>query len=608
MSWLIGVIGVIGVAVAVIPAALTLQTIPNGSTHYYMIDAGETQIVLNTWGTLHATGYPLYVMIGSAMTAALRAVGVVAAAAPAWVSLIGSALALMGVFALLRRISIPPIPAAMTVALFGLTRTVWIHGAIAEIYSFTLALLVLLLLIAVREQRGRVYWLALVGGVALAHHRALALVAPALLLLAWDDVRADFPRRRFWLRIAACLGLGLLGLLPYLYLPLRAAAGAAWVYGDPSTLSGFLDQFLGREANRFFGFPASWDAFAANVALVAAVIDTDLTLPGIGAGIAGLLIGVVQRPTRRVALALIVCAASAFAFHALLYSDVLSTLILLVTLPLACGWALLLQSILAQSGKPGRSVLFSRSFDTAATLTFALGFLLYLQNQPFIRTLTSDPTGLEAIATARGVPDEATLMLPWGVHHFAVGFARDVSGEIGGFALVDHNADLRALLESGRVVTFADTVYNQGMAWWEGRVGAPVSAYAAAPQIVELALMPRFADTPPDEALTALEARVVCADRALVVTWVARETPTAPLSVFVHLLDAAGALVGQADQGVPVYGWRPATSWQPGEAVRDVYPLPDAPTAVSVRFGLYRAAADGFENLVTRELPMECAP
>ena len=45
----------------------TLQTIPNGAEHYFMIDVGETQIVLNTWGTLHTTGYPLYVIVGNVL-------------------------------------------------------------------------------------------------------------------------------------------------------------------------------------------------------------------------------------------------------------------------------------------------------------------------------------------------------------------------------------------------------------------------------------------------------------------------------------------------------------------------------------------------------------
>src|SRR3982751_5934340 len=79
----------LGAALAILLVAYlpALQTIPNGSENYFMIDVGETQIVLNRWGTLHATGYPLYVMIGSTGVAFLRAFGVGAAAAPAVVSL-----------------------------------------------------------------------------------------------------------------------------------------------------------------------------------------------------------------------------------------------------------------------------------------------------------------------------------------------------------------------------------------------------------------------------------------------------------------------------------------------------------------------------------------
>ena len=48
---------------------LTLQTQINGAEHYFMIDVGETQAVLNLLGTLHATGYPLYVMVSSGLVA-----------------------------------------------------------------------------------------------------------------------------------------------------------------------------------------------------------------------------------------------------------------------------------------------------------------------------------------------------------------------------------------------------------------------------------------------------------------------------------------------------------------------------------------------------------
>ena len=87
------------VCLALIPLLLlylgTLQTIPNGSSHYFMIDAGETQIVLNEWGSLHPTGYPLYTISGNALTAILRSVGISPIIAPALVSLLWGMLALL---------------------------------------------------------------------------------------------------------------------------------------------------------------------------------------------------------------------------------------------------------------------------------------------------------------------------------------------------------------------------------------------------------------------------------------------------------------------------------------------------------------------------------
>src|SRR5689334_7735834 len=82
-----------------------LQTIPNGSENYFMIDVGETQIVLNRWGTLHATGYPLYVMIGSGLVALLRAFGIGAAAAPSVVSLMWGLLTLSLIYLLALQLS-----------------------------------------------------------------------------------------------------------------------------------------------------------------------------------------------------------------------------------------------------------------------------------------------------------------------------------------------------------------------------------------------------------------------------------------------------------------------------------------------------------------------
>jgi len=94
------IIGFLVLAILLMAYLTTLQTIPNGSEHYYMIDVGETQNVLNQWGTLHATGYPLYVIVGNILVAGLRVLGVSVATAPGVTSLIYGMIALALIYVL----------------------------------------------------------------------------------------------------------------------------------------------------------------------------------------------------------------------------------------------------------------------------------------------------------------------------------------------------------------------------------------------------------------------------------------------------------------------------------------------------------------------------
>ncbi len=56
--------------------------------------------------------------------------------------------------------------------------------------------------------------------------------------------------------------------------------------------------------------------------------------------------------------------------------------------------------------------------------------------------------------------------------------------------------------------------------------------------------------------------------------------------VFIHILDAAGNLIAQADRP-PVHGLAPTHRWQPGDLVRDPLQLPFPLDAAELRLGLY---------------------
>ena len=580
----------------------TLQTIPNGSSHYFMIDVGETQIVLNEWGSLHPTGYPLYVISGNVLTGILRALSVGPLVAATLVSLLWGVLALLLAFILATRLGFSPLLAAGAVLLFGLTRTVWIHNVIAEIYSFNLLLTLLLLHLVFTPGAGdwRLYLLALVGGAALGHHRAFLTFIPPLLYVLWPVLR-ERGIRPSKLVFAGSL-FAAASLAPYLWPLLRARAGAGWVYGSPATLPELADIMVASEYSRFIGPPASLPDLLRNLQLVNEVILRELSLPGVLLGGAGLLLA--TRAGRRSGRTFLLVALCAWLFHAGFYRDILSALILPITLSLVFGWLFLADALWRV--RPGPVAL--SSFCALAVLVSSI--LLWRHNQPFVQELTRDPTGLETIAALEAAPAGSTVMLAWGPRFFAASTARLYLGRLQEITVVDHNADMRAAFHANSLITPDYSFFNQPLTWWGERLGQAVWLDGAGPRLVRLRPAPVIVETGNPE-LADLESRLHCLSGELVleVLWNAGASPPRQdLSVFVKAFAADGDLLAQGDQVGPVYGLRPTSQWLDNEQLRDFYPVRVPPHRVRrVDYGLYRVNPDGeFENVLEKTLRPEC--
>jgi len=94
---------------------------------------------------------------------------------------------------------------------------------------------------------------------------------------------------------------------------------------------------------------------------------------------------------------------------------------------------------------------------------------------------------------------------------------------------------------------------------------------------------------------------------AVTLVWQADQTVATNYTVYVHVLAPDGALIAQHD-GIPVWGTRPTTTWQPGDRIFDQHELSlpgeiPAPGAQLV-VGLYQTEslerqpfADGQETL-----------
>lgn len=220
-------------------------------------DSAHLQVAAYVLGIPSYTGYPTYVMLAHLFT--YLPVGDVAYRVNLASAFFG-ALAVGAVFLLGRRLGAGLAGAAAGALAFGFGRTFWSQAVIAEVYTLHVLLttVFLLPLLVWRERREDRYLLlaAFLGGLAMTNHLTSVFLLPSALLFV-----ALVERRKLtgWRLLAQGAGLFALGLLPYLYLPVRASMNppllGAGPAGDPSTLAGFLDLVSGGEhKGRMFVF------------------------------------------------------------------------------------------------------------------------------------------------------------------------------------------------------------------------------------------------------------------------------------------------------------------------------------------------------------------
>ncbi|KAK7104648.1 hypothetical protein V1264_019331 [Littorina saxatilis] len=141
----------------------------------------------------------------------------------------------------------------LATGMFSFSRLTWTWSVTAEVFALNNLLVAVLLVTAVRfsqcgaKDKTKVSQLgALVCGLCLSNqHTTVVYVA---ILVPWV-LHSLYIHKRLSVGLLFKLTLWfVLGLLPYIYLPLSSTSGhARWTWGDQSTISGFLTHLLRRE-------------------------------------------------------------------------------------------------------------------------------------------------------------------------------------------------------------------------------------------------------------------------------------------------------------------------------------------------------------------------
>ena len=585
---------VVAASVAYLPTA---QPDISASSHRYFTDVGNVQNALSQWGTLHSSGYPLFSLGGAAFVAVLRVCGVMPALGASLFSTVWAIGALV-VFYLSIVVWLKDRLAAVAVtALLGLGWAYWLFGSYAEVYSLAYFVVVLSLCAALTVDRTRqtnwLYVLAICLGMVVAHHRAIALVLPAVVLLA-GPAFWQVARRNVWFVIKWGLLALFVAVVPYVYLWWRAQQPGAWIWGDPTTLPGLWRQMLGETYLRMIVWPTTLAEWSATLQSVMTVWFDIQTWPVVLLGTVS-SVWMLLRRQFRYGLAFLVGAVVPFIiavadrtfFGTRRLPEDIPALLLLTTIFMLPALAYLINDLKRVSPWLRRIALVVAS---------ALGVLLAVQNQPSVYAVTHDDTGRRIITAAQQFVTEnqfatpPAFFSPWGGEFWALSYGRDVTHEIQQFDLLPNRADVQqALNRYGVIYLFSDTFYNYGLDWWRKQLGpihlsssgAGTVAISAQPPITEQALPhpERTAVAMGDAPLVLRDWQVrPLADGRWQVTlfWQATAQPDRDYSVSVKATDreainSPGDIVAQADSSAPVHGWYPTTLWSPREIVRDDY-------------------------------------
>jgi hypothetical protein len=582
----------------------TLQLAVNGSSDPYVTDVGEIQNALPRWGTIHFTGYPQYTLLGSLFVTGLRLVGIPPAAAASLFSAAWGALSAGLLTALIIALGVRRRVAVGASVLFALSTSMWIDASLAELHTMTMALIFASLLAALHFGRyGRkrdLYWLAFLVGQGVTHQRAFAFVVPALCVLAWRQ------RRAIWPRLPGAVALALTGPLTYLYLPLVDWLGSDWVFSAPGTWEGFSALVLDTKADRIISSPATAVDWWRRLSIVIDLLNDDWPWPLWAAGLVALT-WPWRRIARREQLGLGLIWIPHVLVSLIIWIGHVGDALLAVKIPVIAAAAIGLAFLVEELWR------WRRPAGLAGLLVgLSVAGYLFLDRRPDVLAITRHDGAEETIALAEqlapaGDGRAITMMALWGNDFWQLAYAQTFQDRFSHVNLVDHNANLAAVIERGdHLVTLSRTFNLRPVEWWERKLG-PVYLDTYAPGVIEIRTKARTGDPEAerfrvnDDLSIASYGVEESAEGYLVwVQWMAETNPGRDYSVAVHLVsvDPPGGpadILAQADSLHPVDGWYPTTHWAEGQVVQDMYRLPLVPgeQPVAIRITAYYIGQDG---------------
>lgn len=216
----------------------------------YSGDIGDLVTAACVHGVAHPPGYPLFTLLGGILCELpfpfppVSKVGLI--------SVFASVVGLIFYYKLASRITKSLFLSLLSTSILAFSYLFWLHAEIPEVFGLNNFFIIIILYFAIlfyqEKKKKYLYLLAFFTGLSLTHHHTILFILPAALLLALKHIKYILKKKTI---IFYSLLLFILGLLPYLYVPIAASREPVINWGEATSLQNFIDLILRKDYGGF---------------------------------------------------------------------------------------------------------------------------------------------------------------------------------------------------------------------------------------------------------------------------------------------------------------------------------------------------------------------
>lgn len=216
----------------------------------YSGDLGDLVTASFVAGVPHPPGYPLFTFLGFILSHLPVPLPIVSKVG--LISVFSSLLGLFIFYKLSYRVSRDFLISLLSISILAFSYMFWLHSEIPEVFALNnFFALILFYLAVVFYQEKRIihlYLFVFFLSLSLTHHQTILFIFPSLLILVIKHFKFIFLSKK---RATLLLIFGILGLLPYAYIPIAALRNPVINWGDASSLENFIRLVLRKDYGEF---------------------------------------------------------------------------------------------------------------------------------------------------------------------------------------------------------------------------------------------------------------------------------------------------------------------------------------------------------------------